>query len=287
MFRKRMFKKALQYQVTVVVIITLLILAVMMLFLQRAGTSMELLVEDQQCKKSVKANALQLRLMGDELANNLGERQNIMCETDYVDVSEGKEKEVLANEMAICWNMFLEGEKEIFDTTDNNYCVVCSVLRFDEVKEINGFTKYLMNNSLPWNKSVRYYDYLTNSEYKGNFVENYENTRLANYDNIDTTKPLAVVFFMGKNAYPVSDFGYEGGKMKGMMQAGAVGVVGSLGLAAIGIATGGIGLVGGAAVLATGAIGGGWYGYMIGSSESAFWDAGILLHDYTKFDELN
>jgi len=43
---------------------------------------------------------------------------------------------------------------------------------------------------------------------------------------------------------------------------------------------------GGALIItATSGVGGG-VGYLVGSSESAYWDSAIILHDYSKFHEL-
>jgi hypothetical protein len=56
--------------------------------------------------------------------------------------------------------MYLQGKKEIFDTEDNNYCVVCSRLEFEKKTEISGFTEYLNSRNAPL-KDETYLEYLS------------------------------------------------------------------------------------------------------------------------------
>ena len=152
-----MDKKGLHFRIVVTLVVTLLVLAIMLLFYHDFGQHTYDVAKREQCKNSVRANAMRIEAMGDDLRNSLGERVQVNCRTEYKKVKKGEENETVANEMAKCWDMYLQGEKQLFDTTDNNYCVVCSVLKF-ETDEVRGFSKYLMQENLPWNSSLSYYD---------------------------------------------------------------------------------------------------------------------------------
>ena len=69
------------------------------------------------------------------------------CKTEKIKVTSGKEYETIAKKMSLCWNEYLEGKEELFDTKSANYCAFCSVLEFDDKnKKLNELSKYLDNN---------------------------------------------------------------------------------------------------------------------------------------------
>ena len=70
----------------------------------------------------------------------LSERSGNRCKTEYLTVPKDIELKTMADKMAGCWDQYLEGRAELFDTSDNIYCAVCSVMEFEEKnKEINNF----------------------------------------------------------------------------------------------------------------------------------------------------
>jgi len=203
------------------------------------------------------------------------------CKTEQAKVKKGKEYETIAKKMALCWDEYLEGKENIFATQDASYCAFCSVLEFeDKNKQLNGLTKYLIEtNYQPSGKS--YMEYLSEikmEKEQANFLENLE----LNNINIDTSKKLAVMFVMYKDAYPgvinqprtLTTFGGTAAAgTTGMLVMGAS-YIGGLGLCStiVGCAAGSI-LIAGA---------GGAGGYLLGSDRAADWRAKILVTEYNK-----
>lgn len=80
-----------------------------------------------------------------------------------------KIKKLFAEEMRICWYQFLEGKQTTFGVFGSpNKCVICSMIEFSpeaqqQVKEIPGFGKYLMETTMP-NTKVTYISYFTSDE---------------------------------------------------------------------------------------------------------------------------
>ena len=204
------------------------------------------------------------------------------CKTEQVKVKKDKEYDTIAKKMALCWNEYLEGKEAVFKTQDANYCAFCSVLEFEENnKQLNGLSKYLIETKYqPTGKSyMEYFSEVKVVKEQANFLENLE----LNNVNIDTSKKLAVMFVMYKDAYPDSLINqprtFTAGA--GTAIAGASGIfataisyIGGLGLCStlVGCAAGAI-LIGGA---------GGMTGYMIGSDRSEDWRAKILVTEYDK-----
>ena len=124
------------------------------------------------------------------------------CKTEKVKVQTGKEYEAIAKKMAQCWDQYLEGKEELFETQDNNYCAFCSVLEFeDKTKKLNELSKYLVNNKL-LNSEETYIGYLSEIDAKGDDKTKLENMELKNNVFIDTSNRLAVMYVMYKDAYP-------------------------------------------------------------------------------------
>lgn len=218
------------------------------------------------------------------------------CRTEKVKVPSGKEYETLAKKMASCWDQYLEGKEEVFETKDANYCAFCSVLEFeDKTKKLNGLTKYLVEKKLSTADERTYMSYLSEIEAKGEDKRKLENLELQSNVFIDTSKQQAVMFVMYKDAYPgligqpqglTTFIGGTTGALAGTV-AGTLGVY-SLGL--VGLCIGSVwGIIacplGAAIVLFTtgaGGTAGGATGYLIGSDRSADWSAKILVTEYNK-----
>src|SRR3989344_5619443 len=157
------------------------------------------------------------------------------CRTERVKVSSGKEYETIAKKIALCWDEYLEGKQEIFETKDNNYCAFCSVLEFeDKSKKLNELSKYLSDTKIAGSEK-KYMAYLSEIEAIGDKKTELENLELKNNVFIDTSKSLAVMFVMYKDAYPSGVGQPTGLTMLGGGTAGALTGVG-LGLYYLGSA---------------------------------------------------
>ena len=209
------------------------------------------------------------------------------CRTERVKVSSGKEYETIAKKMALCWDEYLQGKEPVFVTEDNNYCAFCSVLEFeDKNKKLNELSKYLSDTKMPGSEN-KYMQYLSEIEATGDKRTQLDNLELQNNVFIDTSKKLAVMFVMYKDAYPSGIGQPRGLTVSAGATAGALTGVG-LGLYYLGAAAlcvnplapvtciASVGLI----ALGTGA--GATTGYLIGSDRSEDWRARILVTEYNK-----
>lgn len=243
------------------------------------------------CKNSNIENA-KLRLK----INNqvIQERKGNKCKTEYITVPKDKELEFVAKKMSLCWDIYLEGKEELFETEDNNYCAFCSVLTFKDKKQLNGLTNYLIEHQAP-TQGKSYYQYLTRTVVTDEIFQEIENSQLNDLHTIDTSKPLAVMFVMGKNVYPDGII-KASSVTTGGIGAIAGGAIGSTAIAGVLIKSGiglciGIPVVGctiGAILVGVGGVTGalalGVPGYFIGSHNNPDLDTKILLWPYTKED---
>ena len=204
------------------------------------------------------------------------------CRTERVKVPSGKEYETIAKKMTLCWDMYLEGKEELFSTQDANYCAFCSVLEFeDKNKKLNELTKYLSDTKIPGSEK-KYMGYLSKIEATGDKKTQLENLELQSNVFIDTSKKLAVMFVMYKDAYPgvlnqPQTLTAFGGTAIGTATGATA--MGLSYIAGLGLCSTLIGCSAGAFLIA-GA--GGMSGYLIGSDRSADWRARILAIEYDK-----
>lgn len=204
------------------------------------------------------------------------------CKTEQVKIKNDKEYETIAKKMALCWDEYLEGKENVFQTQDANYCAFCSVLEFeDKNKKLNGLSKYLIetNYQAAGKSYMEYFSEVNVKKEQANFLENLE----LNNVNIDTSKKLAVMFVMYKDAYPDSLINQP----RTLTAFGGTATAGVAGTLAMGISyIGGLGLCGAIVTCGVGALliagTGGMTGYMIGSDRSADWRARILVTEYDK-----
>lgn len=279
-------------------------------------------VDKEACKQSIRLNShakLKTRT-GTDLSKYIvdpyGNAIELQCATEYLEVK-GKEPEVLkkkiADSMVDCWQMYGEGELEVFDTEDNNYCAICSRLEFKEATQLPGFTNYLMTNMAPMQETT-YLEYFQGSGRRcgadslseEEVAALVEGSGISQLDTLDTSSPLAVMFVMNKDAYPNNVF--ETGKLELAAIVGGpasyiglgVGLVAGIALcvSGIGCAAGGpliitvltaVPLVAG--TTAAGGIlfgsAGAATGYALGSACTADYDAYVMLWNYSDLKSLD
>lgn len=229
------------------------------------------------CKNSNIENA-KLKLKIDNQV--IQERKGNKCKTEYVKVPKDEELEFVAKKMALCWDMYLEGKEELFETEDNNYCAICSVLTFEDKILVTGLTNYLIEYDAP-GKGKKYYYYLTRTVVNKEIFSEIENSHLNDLHIIDTSKPLSVLFVMGKNVNPGSWTG-KSSVVTGVYASAGGAVAGLSLLAGFGLCSTGIGCTIGAFLIGS-VTGAG--GYLIGSTYNPdLPDTKILLWPYTKED---
>ncbi len=272
-------KSDLGFKFLVVLIITIAGAIIYIMWLKDFRIFGENLEDYTICKNSNVENAkLKLKITNQVLT----ERQGNKCKTDYINVPKGKELEVTAKKMANCWDMYLEGKEELFDTVTNNYCAICSVLTFDQKTQVNGLTNYLIEQRA-LGKSKSYHEYLTNTFVTNDIHQEIKNSNLDSLYKIDTTKPLAVIFTSAKTVNPGSLTGYS--SIASGTVGSAIGIIGGFvvlgGTAICSVTTFGICPAG---ILIIGSITGGKIGYMMGSSFNPNLDTKILLWTYTRED---
>lgn len=279
-----MKKKAITTSVIMYVVLALFVLFVIIIFIGTVKEGQEKLLTKETCKRSVETiSATKLRVKGFQLFDKFGSPQTLNCATQYLTAGAGQEKKVLANAMFDCWDEFGQGKKEIFDTAKGNYCVVCSRVEFTNKGEVTEFTKYLIETKIPGTEKT-YFNYLNNVEMKNaNLIAEYENSNLKGKDNIDTTKPIAVVFVMAKT--PTNSWWQ--GSVIGALVGGTI-VIGSIvllpftGGASSVLTSVGLILIGGGAAV------GGTAGYFTGSAHGVTdWGASLLIWPYDDLNKLD
>ncbi|MEK6946270.1 MAG: hypothetical protein AABX32_01575, partial [Nanoarchaeota archaeon] len=273
-------KSSLGFQFLVVLIITIAGAVMYIAWLKDYRTYTENLEDYTICKNSNLENA-KLKLNIPTTNEVIQEHSGNKCKTEYVNVPKNKELEFTARKMAACWDMYLEGKEALFDTTDNNYCAVCSVLTFENTQEVRGLTQYLIENNAP-NKGETYFQYLANTVVTNDEFNKIKNSNLNDLHAIDTSKPQSVIFVMYKDAYPGSWTGYSS------TRSAVVGATAGPILTTLAVVTGyglcstGVGCLLGAFLV--GAAGGGVTGYAIGSSYGPDMNSKIVLWPYTQED---
>lgn len=234
------------------------------------------------CKNSNLANA-KLKLKIDNYV--IQESGGNLCKTEYLSVPEDQELHFIAKKLAGCWDQYLEGKEALFDTEDNTYCAMCSVLEFKDDTEIKGLTSYLMENKVPFNREFTYFEYLNRVIVTKEQIEEIKNAELvAELEKISTETQLAVIFIEGKDINPGSLTGHSsietgvGGTVIGAVVGGVAGIAVTgciLSLFCAAVVT---------VVAVVGAVAGGTLGYFAGSDLNPDLDSRILLWRYTADD---
>ncbi len=303
------------------VIIMIIVLSIMIFVYTQIWESSG--IDKEACRQSVQLNGRTKHkiLTGLDMTKHIvdpyGNAVELQCETEFLKIHD-EEPEVLkkkvADSMVDCWQMYGEGELEIFDTNDGNYCAICSRLEFDEQTILPDFTDYLMDNNPPRNE-LTYFEYFkqTGKRCGGKILPEkdtpdiIEESDISLVDNIDTSEPLAVMFVLGKNAYPNGVFPYDEldgavtgaaiGSSIGLVAGSAAGIIVGLALCSTGAGcalgapmlyvaiTAGVATAVGSA--ASGAVTYGAMGYALGSSCTANYDAYIMLWNYSDIGSLD
>ncbi|MFH1399606.1 MAG: hypothetical protein ABIG95_05850 [Candidatus Woesearchaeota archaeon] len=307
-------KAAIDTNVLVTMVLASIVMLVLLVLYRSMAEDGMGIARTIECKESVRLGSIKLKhtgsassnliQQGDALVSSLVNPFNnpvrLDCSTNYLKVGSNDPEEIkktIADEMVGCWNQYGEGNIELFDTKDNNYCVVCSRIEFERDVEINRFVPFLISNKVPFEKfdisedkmgqRSTYYDYLMAVDYSHKIASSYPNSKLESHDSFTTNYPLAVMFVMAKDAYPGIQ-GIEANKPVMAVASGSGGLlIGSgIGLAlcvtTAGIGCGIIAIIGGAGGLLSGAA-----GYMVGSDRNADWDARIVLWDYNNLKDLD
>ena len=196
------------FRFLVVLVVTMVFVLIYLMWLKDYRIFGSNLADYTICKNSNIENAkLKLKIpLSNEL---LDERKGNKCRTEYITIAKDKELQTISKKMAQCWDMYLEGKERLFETEDNNYCAICSVLEFEDKKKLTGLTDYLTKQPAPNQGGKTYFQYLTKVKFEKDVQTKLENFQLKELDRVDTSKPLAVIFTMEKNAYPGSWTGYS------------------------------------------------------------------------------
>tara|TARA_Y100000310_G_C20701313_1_gene830193 strand:+ start:1343 stop:2269 length:927 start_codon:yes stop_codon:yes gene_type:complete len=236
------------------------------------------------CKNSNLENA-KGKLKADNLAYQ--ERRGNKCKTEYgVVVPEGQELNVIARNLAGCWDQYLEGQEELFKRgegflrpEDNMFCAICSVLEFeDNDNEITDLTSYLMETPVPFKKELKYYEYLNRVVVRKESVEEVKNAEVAGqFGIVDTSVPQAVIFLEGKDVNPGSLTGLASIETAAVGVAVGATVSGALIVTGAGLCAGVVTCTIGAAFIIAGFA---TAGYMTGSTYNPDLDSRVLLWPY-------
>lgn len=228
------------------------------------------LLPAQTCKASVWSNAA-FNVQGIEFV------KNINCPTQYkiLKGDEDKLKKQIADEMWQCWDNFGQGKYELFDPKTEKFCVICSVLEFEDKNEkIDDFVDYLINAPFKGSEYNSYYEAFTGYATQ---PEKIEETPEHFNDAIDTSKKYAVSFVYAKQDY--------WSKLERATVWGVAGLATGIAVGTI-LTISGYGTVAGIAILAAtlgtaGAIGGAASG-----GANADWQAGITFLPFEDIKDL-
>lgn len=282
----------------VLYILAIIVLVLLLIIYGNIGKIFVTGVDKEACKQSIKLNAyskLETRTgtdLGKYIVDPYGNAVQLQCATEYLEVR-GTDPEILkkkiADSMVDCWQMYGEGDLEVFNTEDNNYCAVCSRLEFKEKTQLPGFTQFLTGNVAPM-QDTTYLEYFQGSGRRcgadslssEEIADLVDRSGLNELDTLDTSSPLAVMFVLDKDAYP--DGVFETGKLEtaGIVAGAAVG----LGLA---LCFTGVGCFAGAPLILIvgGTAAAGATGYALGSDCTANYGAYVMLWNYSDLGSLD
>ncbi|MFH1317142.1 MAG: hypothetical protein ABII01_06485 [Candidatus Woesearchaeota archaeon] len=278
--------------VIIAVTILLVISIVGMFFFNDTDT----FIEEQKCKQFIRANAeARIKILGSDLTDHYGNIIQIPCATNYITIESDDEtimKDALGDAMASCWDYYGVDEDgknpELFDTKDKNFCVVCARVEYEKPKQLTGFSNHL--NTMEWKDGESVYHFLYGTDLPKEFHYEELSEEQKNIDTINTENPLAVIFYMTKDAHLGKTYSTAIG-----VTVGAVGVTVGVILTATGVLSW-VGLpltaaslgVTSVAIAGAGAIAaGGAAGYMAGSDHSSDFDSTVLLYSYDNIGDLD
>ena len=280
-------------QVIIILIVLIGFAIIYFFWLKDVRTTGDNLADYTICKNSNLENAkLKLKIKNQVIDERVGNR----CKTEYLKVPKDQELNFMAKKLASCWDQYLEGKELLFETRDNTYCVVCSVLYFDDKdKEISDFSSYLFENQVPFKRELSYMEYLNRVIITDKDIDSVKNAELSGeLEPIVTNTDYAVLFVQGEDVYPRSVIPESSihtglwGTIAGAAVLGVVAVAAVIGGVSCPF-TGGLGclLMAAAIGTGTGAVAGGTFGYMLGSSSDPDADTRVFLWPYNELHDFD
>jgi hypothetical protein len=249
----------------VVLVLILIFLVVMLVFQDRVFKLREEGATKDICKASVMKHVM-ARQWGINFVDDIN------CPTQRIKIPDSDKEAVkkkVAGAMYDCYDEFLQGKYELFSAQgENNYCVICHVISFDNKMEIpvSEFADYLARTKIEGTNAT-YQDffasYTTDTEATKNIIKN-----TATAQDINTEYDYATVFTYVGRGYTSKLFSTSAGITGGIV-AGAV----------VTVLSGGSALIVGSVAVAAGAAGG-FIGYQVGSDKTQDWSSGINLVPY-------
>lgn len=273
-----MHQKKAQASYMKVVLIAIAFLVILLPFVWKIGEQAAEVSRITSCKASVEANA-QMHISALDFS------KNIKCPTKEITIKtkdQNKIKKQLADEMAECWDIYKQGEENLF-SKNGMLCAICSRIDFkDKNAEVKGFSKFLTETKMP-RLDKTYLEYLA----RYSTEEAYEllgKLETSNYnldeESFPTNKDYMVIFVYAKGTDAIKKLSNFltaeniGGKV-GMVALGA-GAVGA-GLAVFGIVSNpvgwGIGIAG--IIVAVGS-------YFLEPENAPEWSSVTVFTEYTE-----
>ena len=276
-------------QVIIILIVLIGFTIIYFFWLKDVRTTGDNLADYTICKNSNLENAkLKLKIKNQVIDERVGNR----CKTEYLKVPKDQELNFMAKKLASCWDQYLEGKELLFETRDNTYCVVCSVLYFDDKdKEISDFSSYLFENQVPFKRELSYMEYLNRVIITDKDIDSVKNAELSgDLKPIATNTDYAVLFVQGENVYPRSVIAASSVQtsMWGTIIGGTIGfvlvAVGAVTCPFTGIAAGGTCWL---IAVGVGVAAGGGVGYYLGSSSDPDVDTLVYLWPYNELHDFD
>jgi hypothetical protein len=285
MKRSKKAMSAMFAMLIAIVIVTVIIILIIIIFKKIADASEESALRSR-CQASVAAYA---RLKDIPFGEATTGEADIRCPTQYITIEDTTPKDMrrqVANQMVDCWSNFGAGKLRLFTADDEKFCVICSVLEFeDESEKLTGLSSFLMTERAPViqdKKRPTYYEYLTGVQTNPEIVDQVKSSVDLNY--LDGSKRYAVMFTFYKESYWSKLKSALYGALTGAV-AGTVVVLGvGVGLF-LAVGTVGIGAPVSALIVSGSAALGAYIAAETSESDSwttegADWDANVILAEY-------
>lgn len=232
------------------------------------------------CKQEIRAEAM-TNVRGTEIKSffETGGEQGVKCHTFLEEIETDDEEEIkaeLVRFMYDAWDMFHEGELDLFDVglTDRNFCVLTHHIEFndnaEDVGEVEGFVEYLAENEIPSpaKEEMSYLEYLHcyNTRYDVEEVKKeIGGSSRTNIADINTENDYGIMFVYTK-----------AGELDSLVKgAGITSAIATVAGVTVTVSTGGL------AVFAIGGALAGGAGGLI-TSGPADWSACVVLFPYTE-----
>jgi len=169
--------------------------------------------DKQDCKASVFANHLEC-INSDEQQSDfpiLCPTRDVTIEEDVNEKNDRKIKRKIAEELYECADNFYQGKLLMFGEENNIYCVVCSVMSFeDKTGTILGMGKYLMTEKTVKRKKLTYMDFLAGYETgrSTNMLESFNPSQKETVEGIPmlTGFDYATIFIYAKGEGIIEEF---------------------------------------------------------------------------------